>query len=144
MVSVKAALARVKDDWANLFSESRLTELMESLELGGRKRVLDPVTTILAIFLQILHRNTAMTNLPRLCGRDFTPGAYCQARQRLPLAALRRLLHETGAPLRSVAGATASASRAGLWRGHRIFLLDASSCSMPDTPTLRKRSAKGR
>lgn len=147
MVSISAALARVKEDWANLFSERRLQELVASLELRGRKRVLDPVTTILAFFLQILHRNTAMTNLPRLCGKRFTPGAYCQARQRLPLLALRRLLHQTGTPLRSSpppARATASSaagesSSSGLWRGHRIFLLDASSCSMPDTPSLQKR-----
>lgn len=141
MVSIDAALARIKSDWALLFSEAWLAELLRSLEVRARRRVLDPVTTILVFFLQVLHRNTAMTHLPRLCGKRFTPGAYCQARQRLPLAALRRLLRATGQALRSgpPAGATSAAPRDGRWRGHRVVLLDASSCSMPDTPALQQR-----
>jgi hypothetical protein len=79
-----------------------------------------------------------MTNLSRLAGRRFTAGAYCLARQRLPLAALRRLLHETGAPLRSGRARRASSGGLGHWCGHRIFLMDGSSCSMPDTPALQQ------
>lgn len=158
MVSIHAALSRIKDDWRNLLSVSHLEVICRESEMAWRKRVLDPATTILIFFLQILHRNTAISNLSRLAGVVFTPGAYCQARQRLPLAALRRLLNETGMPLRKSAGgggrsggARSGSTRSGaarsgaarsdgaLWLGHRVFLIDASSCSMPDTPALQKK-----
>ena len=204
MVSIDAALSRIKEDWRKVLSVAHIEAACRAAELKWRKRVLDPASTILIFFLQVLHHNTAITNLPRLAGKRFTPGAYCQARARIPLAALRRLLHETGMPLREplqkggTAGATrfdslrsssprsgaarsnakssgtarssaksSSATRssvenssavrssfvrsaaggaggtaaadAGLWLGHRVFLLDGSSCSMPDTPALQKK-----
>jgi hypothetical protein len=138
MVSIHAALLRIKDDWRAVLAESHIERVCREAGLKWRKRVLDPVTTILVFFLQVLHRNTAITNLPRLAGKRFTPAAYCQARRRLPLTALRRLLLESGAPLR-VSDESTSPPSPALWRGHRVFLLDASSCSMPDTPSLQKR-----
>lgn len=138
MVSIHAALSRIKDDWRAVLAESHIEEVCRAAGLKWRRRVLDPVTTTLVFFLQVLHHNTAITHLPRLAGKRFTPGAYCQARRRLPLAALRRLLLETGTPLRRSHDHTSRPNPA-LWHGHRIFLLDASSCSMPDTPGLQRR-----
>lgn len=135
MVSIDAALSRIKEDWRVVLSVAHIEAACRGAGLKWRQRVLDPVTTILVFFLQVLHRNTAITNLPRLAGKRFTPGAYCQARARVPLAALRQLLHETGMPLRSPACSAAAA----LWCGHRVFLLDASSCSMCDRPGLQRR-----
>lgn len=138
MVSIDAALARIKDDWSSRLRVAHLERICRESGMVWRKRVLDPATMIRIFFLKILHRNTAMTNLARLCGRDFTAGAFCQGCRRLPLAALRRLLFETGVPLRSVPRGAAH-SAVGLWRGHRMFLIDGSSCSMPDTPALQQR-----
>ena len=135
MVSIDAALARIKREWAALLEVEHIEAVCRAVGLKWRRRVLDPVTTTLVFFLQVLHRNTAMTNLPRLAGRRFTAGAYCQARQRLPLEALQRLLRESGTPLRAAAGTMSAAA----WRGQRIFLLDGSSCSMPDTRALQRR-----
>jgi hypothetical protein len=132
-----AALSRIKEDWRAVLSVAHIEAVCRAAGLKWRKRVLDPVTTMLVFFLQVLHRNTAISNLPRLTGKRFTPGAYCQARARLPLAALRQLLHETGMPVR-MPTESASHSDAALWLGHRVFLLDASSCSMPDTPGLQR------
>jgi hypothetical protein len=133
MVSIRRVLAQIKDDWTNLLSEEHLTRVCRESGATWRDRTLNPVTTIYLFLLQVLHGNTAMTNLPRLSGKRFTPAAYCQARKRLPLTALRRLLAETGAALR-----TRPAGPAG-WHGHRTWLIDGSSCSMPDTPALQKR-----
>lgn len=138
MVSIDAALSRIKDEWRAVLTESHIEGVCREAGLKWRKRVLDPVTTILVFFLQVLHRNAAIASLPRLAGKRFTPGAYCQARRRVPLAALRRLLHESGAPLR-MADEDTSQCNTALWHGHRVFLLDASNCSMPDTPSLQKR-----
>ena len=132
MVSIRRVLAQIKDDWTAHLSEAHLTRVCREAGAVGRHRTLTPVVTIYVFLLQVLHGNTAMTNLPRLSGKRFTPAAYCQARKRLPLAALQRLLQETGAPLRAD---TAGEPR---WRGHRTWLIDGSSCAMPDTPVLQK------
>jgi hypothetical protein len=132
MVSIQRVLAQIKDDWTAFLSEEHLTRVCRESGATWRNRALSPVTTIYVFLLQVLHGNTAMTNLPRLSGKRFTPAAYCQARQRLPLPVLRRLLEETGLPVR-----TQPAGPSG-WHGHRTWLIDGSSCSMPDTPALQK------
>jgi len=138
MVSIECVLAQIKGDLAAVFSEEHLTQICREAGAKWRARTLTPVITIYVFLLQILHRNTAMTDLPRLSGQVFTPSAYCQARQRLPVAALRCLLHETGLSLPADRSPRA-APAAGGWRGHRTWLVDGSSCSMPDTPALRKQ-----
>jgi hypothetical protein len=138
MVSIQCVLAQIKADLAAVFSEEHLTQICRAAGARWRERTLTPVTTIYVFLLQVLHGNTAMTDLPRLSGTVFTPSAYCQARQRLPVAALRRLLHETGRP-RAVDRNASGEPTAGRWRGHRTWGVDGSSCSMPDTPALRKK-----
>jgi len=133
MVSIQHVLTQIKNDVAAVLSPEHIARVCRECGPAGRDRTLSPVVTIYVFLLQILHGNTAMTDLPRLSGQRFTPAAYCQARQRLPLAALRRLLHETGRPLQ-----THAARDVALWHGHRTWLVDGSSCSMPDTPTLQK------
>jgi len=103
MVSIQGVLAQIKADWTAVLAEAHVARVCRETGAAGRDRILTPVVTLYVFLLQVLHGNTAMTNLPRLCGKRFTPAAYCQARQRLPLAALRRLLREAGAPLRSAA-----------------------------------------
>ena len=81
--------------------------------------------------VQVLHGNTALAHVSLLAGRSFTDAAFCQARARLPLAVYR-------AVLRGQVEALAPDTRTqGTWRGHRTFLVDGSSFSMPDTPELR-------
>jgi hypothetical protein len=60
------------------------------------------------------------------------PSAYCQARQRLPLAVLRQGVRTVGQRLRQQVGDLYT------WCGRRVWLVDGSSCSMPDTPALQK------
>ena len=132
MVSIAQALAGIKKDLGRVLSPAHIEQLCRDAGLRWRQRVLDPATTIFVFVLQVLHANMAMTGLPRLSGLQFTPGAYCQARRRVPLAILRRLVRETGRPLAQ------QSCRAGSWCGHRTFLIDGSSCSMPDTPALRE------
>src|SRR5205823_6586631 len=81
------------------------------------------------LFLQqVLHGNTAVGHLRHLSGLDFTDSAYCQARQRLPVGFFQRLHQAVLAPCRR---------QASRWHGHRVYVLDGSSFSMPDTPGLR-------
>jgi Transposase DDE domain len=97
-----------------------------------RERLLDPVTTIHLFLTQILHGNTALTHLPRLSGLAFTASAYCQARAKLPLELFRCLVRRIAVRVQEIV------EDAGTWLGHRVFVLDGSSFSMPDTPELLK------
>jgi Transposase DDE domain len=133
MASIAAAVGCIKAELGQALAPEQITRACRAVGLRWRQRVLDPVTTVYVFILQLVHGNTAMSNLPRLSGVPFTPAAYCQARQRLPLDVLRRLLRATAQPLAATPG------NAERWCGHRTLLVDGSSCSMPDTRALRRR-----
>ncbi len=77
-----------------------------------------------------------MATLPahaiRLAGLSCSAEAYCQARTRLPLAVLERLLQQTSRAARLTCCLPT-------WHGHRTFLVDGSTFSMPDTPLLQAK-----
>jgi len=93
--------------------------------------LLTPAAIIHWFLVQILHGNTALTHVSLLAGRAFTASAFCQARARLPLAVFRTVLREM---VKALVSATETVGR---WRGHRTFLVDGSSFSMPDTAALQ-------
>jgi Transposase DDE domain len=93
--------------------------------------LLTPIATIHWFLVQILHGNTSLTHVSLLAGRAFSDAASCMARARLPLAVFRAVLRHT---VRAVIPDTEAIGR---WRGHRTFLVDGSSFSMPDTPALQ-------
>jgi hypothetical protein len=122
-------LQRFTGEWAMLLQpEAILTVCREIGYTAWRDRVLMPVTTVHLFLLQILHGNTACSQLPHLSGLRFSAAAYCQARTRLPLRVFDLLLERFS---RAVQLGLSSESR---WHGHRLFLVDGSGCSMPDTP----------
>ena len=90
-----------------------------------------PAAIIHWFLIQVLHGNTALTHVSLMAGRAFTASAFCQARSRLPLAVFRAVLREM---VKVLIPATEAAGR---WLGHRTFLVDGSSFSMPDTPALQ-------
>lgn len=79
---------------------------------------------------QILGGNLSMPELTRLAGSRFTPEAFCIARGKLPLTLLRQLLLRIG----ELAG-----MGDGRWKGHRLWHMDGTGISMPDTPALQQR-----
>ena len=131
MTSIKQALRRIKAELADLLPESRLCQIARAAGLAWRKRLLTPATTTQLFLTQVLHGNTAVSHLRRLCGLDFTDSAYCQARARLSFGFFWHLQ-------RLASGRLATAEGAERWRGHRTFHLDGSSFSMPDTPELQE------
>jgi hypothetical protein len=132
VTSILQALARIKADVAVHLQAALIERLCRELGYTWRDRVLNPVVTVHAFLLQVLHGNTACDHVPHLMGGNFTGEAYCQARRRLPLALFERLLSALNESLRSVR------DQAERWCGHRVWLLDGSGCSMPDTPELQK------
>jgi hypothetical protein len=93
--------------------------------------LLTPPAVIHWFLIQVLNGNTALTHVSLWAGRAFTASAFCQARARLPLAVFRAVLRGL------VAAVIPDTQRQGRWLGHRTFLLDGSSFSMPDTPELQ-------
>lgn len=131
--SIFAAIQQIKSDVAQFLSPQLICTVCETIGHVWRERVLDPVTTVHLFALQILHGNTACSHVPRLGAVPCTGEAYCQARQRLPLRALQYLVRSLSHHL----DASAMLDD-GRWHGHRTFLTDGSSVSMPDTPELQK------
>jgi hypothetical protein len=58
--------------------------------------------------------------------------SYCEARQRLPLGVIVRLVHLTAAKIEI------GANDIWFWKGRRVTLVDGTTCSMPDTPRNQK------
>jgi hypothetical protein len=54
--------------------------------------------------------------------------SYCEARQRLPLGVVTRLVRQTAREIEELA------PEAWLWKGRRVALVDGTTASMPDTP----------
>ena len=125
----------LKDRFTDSLPALLIRRLCDEVGHQWRDRDLNPVVTTHLFLQQILHGNTAASHLRHLSGLSFTDSAYCQARQRLPQALLDRLQRVVTGQLR----AEAEADRSTLWHGHRAFLLDGSSFSMPDTPALQKQ-----
>lgn len=134
MLSIADALQRIKGRVTDAVPEELIRRLCDEAGHRWRDRDLGPVVTTHLFLRQVLHGNTAVAHLRRLSGLDFTDSAYCQARGRLPLELLQRLQRAVTDGLRHDGDDRSE----GRWLGHRVFLLDGSSFSMPDTPELRE------
>ncbi len=129
---VTEALKHIKAELAVLLDAPPILTLCREVGYQWRSRLLDPVTTVHLFLLQILHSNTACSHLPHLAAQRFTASAFCQARTRLPLVVWQQVLRRTSAVCEQ------TTHNEGRGRGHRTFLVDGSSVSMPDTPELQE------
>jgi len=124
-------LEQFQENWPRQIQPEAIENACRNAGHAWRVRKLDPVTTIHLFLLQILHGNAAITELPRLAKIAFSATAYCKARARLPREVFEALLEGLHGAMQGVADAESR------WRGHRVFLMDGSGFSMPDTPELR-------
>ena len=129
---VRVALRRIQKDLTEVLDARQITAVCREVGYRFRQRLLDPLTTIQLFVVQILHGNFAVARLQDFTDEPFSEAAYCKARGRLPLAVLQTLLRRVGAALRT------TMDDAGRWCGHRLFHVDGSAFSMPDTPELQK------
>src|SRR5688500_7944562 len=134
-VSLDAALRQVKEGIGVQLLDARAVNAScaryEYNWRGGGP--LDPAATLALMLRQVAEGNVSGQQVVRLAGGAFTESAWCQARQRLPLAVMRDVAAGAAARVREAAGAR----EAWQWRGRRVRLIDASNFSMPDTPELR-------
>jgi hypothetical protein len=127
---IESVLDQVKGDVAEALSPDRIEQICRDLNYVWRRCTLDPVTTVHAFLRQVLAGNIACDHVPHLVDLSVTGEAYCKARARLPLELFERLME-------AVASAV-NAHVPAAWQGHRVWHLDGSACSMPDTPPLQE------
>ena len=130
--TVTEALRHIKAELAVLLDTPTMLALWRAVGSQWRARLLDPVTTVHLFILQILPSNPACAHLPHLAAQRLTASASCQARTRLPRGVWQQLRRRTAAVCEQ------TTHEEGRWRGHRTFLVDGSSFSMPDTPELQE------
>lgn len=130
MTSFAAAVETIKGDVSRAVPADLVNRATNALGILGRNRVLTPaVTTHLALH-RALNGGTAITHLRHLAEVSFTPSAYCQAIARLPETFFRLLQILVTDRMRDD-------RPQDRWNGHRLFLIDGTGVSMPDTPDLQ-------
>lgn len=130
--NIARIVAQFKQSWSRELEDEAIVRACGEAGHSWRERELGPVATVKMFLLQILYGNVACDFVPRLAGKGVTGSAYCTARGRLPLAVLQTLLTRCTVKMAECVRDT------GLWLGHRLFVLDGSSFSMPDTDQLRE------
>jgi hypothetical protein len=124
--------------WFNVLTGAELFEQTESLLPPHRERLFAPTETLSMFLAQALSADRSCQNavneaavrrmvgaLPRCSTHT---GAYCRARQRLPMEIVRALARQSG---RRVAARTPEPWR---WRGRPVRLVDGTTVLLPDTP----------
>jgi hypothetical protein len=99
---------------------------------GGK---LPPGKTLECFAWQVTMGNQSLEAVAQHRRADFSAEAYCKARQRLPLEVM-------GEYARRVAGHAMGAMGEdrrgeGLYRGRRVFRIDGTGISLPDSPAVR-------
>jgi hypothetical protein len=128
---IAAIVEQLRQNWGQELEDDAIRLAMKEAGHKWRERKLDPVSTVRLFLLQILFGNVACNFVPQLGRKNVTGQSYCEARARLPLSALQALLTRCTAKMADYVRDT------GRWLGHRVFLVDGSSFSMPDTVELQ-------
>lgn len=139
---LKGQLAQSRGVLAEQWSGAEVLAACRSCSYFWRDRFWNPLQTIWTFLLQVLHDGSscreavAMVLANAAAGGSNPnvsddPSAYCQARGRLPLAVLRQGVLMIGRRLRD------NLRDVHTWCGKRVWLVDGTSCSMSDTPSLQ-------
>ena len=111
---------------------------MASEGVQFKDRIYTPFVTLCMFLSQVLDQDHSCRaavmrlilwmalNDRKSCSAETT--SYCEARRRLPLKVIVRLVHATAEKIE------AGASDDWLWKGRRVSLVDGTTSSMPDTP----------
>lgn len=121
----------------NLLTSDALLQRVEQLLPEHRERLFPPTETLSMFMAQVLSADRSCQQIvnqaavQRLTAQlpvcSTHTGAYCRARQRLPLKMIRTLTGELGEMIE------AQAPSQWHWRGRRVLLVDGTTVTMPDT-----------
>jgi hypothetical protein len=135
---VRARFARDQGlPFAESLSELRILDALNEHGVKFRDRLFNPVTTIWGFLSQVLSEDhSCRDTVSRIMAHRVSSGlepcspntaSYCNARARLPTAALRSLAKQTAQQLQD------SLPDEWRWHGRSVFIADGSHVSMPDT-----------
>ncbi|HOW73049.1 MAG TPA: IS4 family transposase [Phycisphaerae bacterium] len=127
---------------AAALSPENVESRCRSVGYRWRRSFWSPSITLVTFILQVLSAEKTLRAavaglLTRLVAQGWQslpsadPAAYCQARQRLPGQVFTGLLAQTASRIR------AEVKTEHRWLGHRVWIVDGSNASMPDTPALQ-------
>jgi hypothetical protein len=121
-----------------LLDPARFQAALDRANVVFRRRVYDPLTTLLAFLSQAVASKESscedavsrvlaerVGNNQKACSTDTS--SYCKARARLPEQMISDLARETGQD------ATRQALPKWLWKGRQVKIVDGSTVEMPDT-----------
>jgi hypothetical protein len=124
--------------FADVLTEARIHDALDEHAVQYRDRVFTPVTTLWGFLSQVLSADKSCRDaVMRLLAHRAAAGleicspntaSYCNARGRLPAAALCTLAKRTA---RELQAGTAAEWK---WNGRDVLIADGSHVSMPDTP----------
>jgi hypothetical protein len=138
MATFELALSRIRAGTDDLLLPARTDHLARAGEVRFRKTTLTPGNTLRLFAKQVAHGNVACSAVRYLAGEDFSDSAWCQARGRLPIDLIRQVHRAVVAEARRELDLTDDPGDAPhRWRGHRVYVVDGTNDSMPDTPELR-------
>ena len=125
-------------DFFDLLTAPELLEHLETRLPPHRERLFPPAETLSMFLSQVLSADGSCRQVvdqaatARVLGDlpccSTATGAYCRARQRVPLALVRELMRITGALIRD-----GNAGK-GSWQGRRVRVVDGTTVSLTDTP----------
>ena len=134
MVTMCGALRQVKEDPFAVLNRTVIEEVCQELGYHWRAGTLDPAHTVALFVQQIIEGNISCAEVRHLSDRRFSGSAYCQARSRLPLEVVQELSRRVGAAVRR----STQEDQTCRYQGHRTWVVDGSTFSMPDTPELQE------
>lgn len=124
-------------DFFNVLTGPELLDKTEAYLPEHRERLYPPTVTLSMFMMQALNEDgscqkavngwAARRAAEGLSANSVRTGAYCKARQRLPVEMAMALMRETGQLL------SARAQAGWRWRGRAVKLVDGTGISMPDT-----------
>jgi hypothetical protein len=129
--------------FAELLDPKVVEEALNAEGVCCKDRIFTPLVVLWTFLSQVLSIDhscrKAVTRLiayltvrgRRACEPD--TGAYCKARQRLPLAVIQRLMRKAAEAIES------RALKAWKWKGREVVLIDGTTVSMPDTVANQSR-----
>lgn len=138
MAAFDLALCGVRKGSHDLLPSDPIDQLARAGGHRFRDTTLTPGNTLRLFAQQVAHGNVACSAVRHLAGEDFSDSAWCQARARLPVDLIRRVHRGVAHAARRELDLTDDVGDGPhRWRGHRLYVVDGTSDSMPDTPPLR-------
>lgn len=138
MAAFDFALVCVRNGSDDLLLPDRIDQAARDGNHHFRNTTLTPGVTLRLFAQQVAHGNIACAAVRHLADADFSDSAWCQARTRLPIELIRKIHRQIIEHARQELDQTQDLGEGDYhWRGHRVYGVDGTNDSMPDSPELR-------